>query len=85
MSGKGLERRIEGLDPDIVAPSGLAACNIYLATRTLEIPKKVNRKVLIVVGDQHFIATARESLEIYPEIDVVGGVDARRAGSGIRG
>jgi anaerobic magnesium-protoporphyrin IX monomethyl ester cyclase len=68
---KGLEREIESFNPDVVAPSGLATCNAYLAIRTLEIAKKVNPKVLTVVGGQHFTATAQESLETYPEIDVV--------------
>jgi anaerobic magnesium-protoporphyrin IX monomethyl ester cyclase len=68
---KGLERRIEEFDPDIVASSGLATCNTYVAVRTLETAKKVKPKVLTVVGGQHFTATAHESLEAYPEIDVI--------------
>lgn len=37
----------------------------------LRIGKKVNPKILTVAGGQHFTATAQESLEAYPEIDVV--------------
>lgn len=68
---KGLESYIQEFDPDIVASSGLATCNTYTAVRTLETAKKVKPKVLTVAGGQHFTATAHESLETYPEIDVI--------------
>jgi len=68
---KGLERRIESSKPDIVAPSSLATCNAYTVVRTAEIVKKVAPHTVTVVGGQHFTATAHESLERYPEIDVV--------------
>jgi anaerobic magnesium-protoporphyrin IX monomethyl ester cyclase len=66
-----LEKRIESYNPDIVASSALATCNTYVALRTLEIAKKVNPDVLTVVGGQHFSVLAQESLETYPEIDVI--------------
>lgn len=68
---KGLEKRIENSKPDIVASSALATCNTYVVARTLEIAKKVNPEVLTVTGGQHFTVTAQESLEAYPEIDVI--------------
>jgi anaerobic magnesium-protoporphyrin IX monomethyl ester cyclase len=68
---KGLEKRIENSKPDIVASSALATCNTYVVARTLEIAKKVNPNVLTVTGGQHFTVTAQESLEAYPEIDVI--------------
>ncbi|MFQ6076824.1 MAG: B12-binding domain-containing radical SAM protein [Candidatus Bathyarchaeia archaeon] len=68
---KGLERHIESSDPDVVASSGLATCNTYTAVRALETAKKVKPDTLTVVGGQHFTATAQESLERYPEIDVI--------------
>ena len=68
---KGLEKRIESFDPDIVASSALATCNAYTVVRTLETAKKVKPNVLTIAGGQHFTATARESLETYPEIDVI--------------
>ncbi len=67
----GMEKRIEEVDPDIVTSSALATCNTYRVVRTLEIAKKVNRDILTVTGGQHFTATARESLESYPAIDVI--------------
>jgi anaerobic magnesium-protoporphyrin IX monomethyl ester cyclase len=70
-SWRGIEKIIESYNPDIVAPSALATCNTYPVMRTLEIAKKVNPNILTVVGGQHFTATAQESLETYPEIDVV--------------
>ncbi len=68
---KGMERRIESFNPDIVAASVFATCNAYLVARTLEIAKKANPCILTVTGGQHFSATAQESLETYPEFDVV--------------
>ncbi len=66
-----LEKRMESFSPNIVASSALATCNTYIAARTLELAKKVNPNVLTVAGGQHFTATAQESLETYPEIDVI--------------
>lgn len=68
---KQLEKRIEAFSPDIVASSALATCNTYVVARTLETTKKVNPNILTVAGGQHFTATANESLQTYPEIDVI--------------
>jgi anaerobic magnesium-protoporphyrin IX monomethyl ester cyclase len=68
---KSLERRIESLAPDVVAPSGLGTCNAYKVLRTVEITKKVDPNITTVVGGQHFTALAEESLREYPEIDIV--------------
>jgi len=66
-----LEKRIESFNPDIVASSGFATCNAYVTARTLETAKKIRPDVLTVTGGQHFTVTANESLEAYPEIDVI--------------
>ncbi len=68
---EGMKKRIESFNPDVVAASAFATCNTYLAVRTLEIAKKTNSEILTVTGGQHFTATAQESLETYPEIDVI--------------
>jgi len=68
---RGLEKEIASFQPDIVASSALATCNTYLAARTLETAKKVNPTILTVAGGQHFTATAQESLEQFPEIDII--------------
>jgi len=68
---KGLEKRIESFNPDIVASSGFATCNAYVTVRTLETAKKLKPDVLTVTGGQHFTVMAQESLEAYPEIDVI--------------
>lgn len=68
---KSLEKRIESLGPDVVAPSGLATCNAYTVLRTVELAKKVDPSVMTIVGGQHFTTLANESLEAYREIDVV--------------
>ena len=64
-------RKIESFNPDIVAASAFATCNVYLVLRTLEIAKSVDPDILTVTGGQHFTATAQESLDKYPEIDVI--------------
>jgi len=66
-----LEKHIEDFNPDVIAPGAVATCNTYTVLRTLELAKKVNPEVITVVGGQHFTALAHESLEKYPEIDVV--------------
>jgi len=68
---KGLEKQTESFNPHIVASSALATCNTYVAVRALETAKKVNPDVLTVAGGQHFTVMANESLETYPEIDVI--------------
>ncbi len=68
---KALEKHVEASASDIVASSALATCNTYVAVRTLETAKKVNPNVLTVAGGQHFTMMAQESLETYPEIDVI--------------
>jgi anaerobic magnesium-protoporphyrin IX monomethyl ester cyclase len=68
---KEMEKRIESFNPDIVASSALATCNTYLVARTLETAKRVSPKALTVAGGQHFTATAQESLQSFPEIDVI--------------
>ncbi len=68
---RGLEKRIESFNPDIVASSGFATCNAYVTARTLETAKKIKPDILTLTGGQHFTVTAQESLEAYPEIDVI--------------
>lgn len=71
ISWSGLEQRIAGVNPDIVASSAFTTCNVYLVARTFEIAKAVNPEILTVTGGQHFTAMAQESLTTYPEIDVI--------------
>ena len=66
-----MEQRISSSHPDIVASASLATCNTYAVVRTLETAKKVDPNILTVTGGQHFTATAQESLEEYPVIDVI--------------
>jgi anaerobic magnesium-protoporphyrin IX monomethyl ester cyclase len=68
---KGLERRIEGFQPDVVAPSALSTSNAYAVLRTAELAKEVDPGTLTVVGGQHFTALAEESLRGHPVIDFV--------------
>ena len=66
-----IERKITSYSPDVVAASAFAACTVYSALRTLEVARKVDPDILTVTGGQYFSVTAQESLEKYPEIDVI--------------
>ena len=66
-----MEKRIASANPDIVASSSLASCNTYAVAKTLQTAKKAAPKAVTVTGGQHFTATAQESLQSYPEIDVI--------------
>ena len=68
---RAFEKRIESFDPDIVASSGFGTCNAYTTVRALATAKKVKPEALTVTGGQHFTATAQETLETYPEVDVI--------------
>ncbi len=68
---KGLEQRVATSRPDVVACASLATCNTYAVTKTLETAKRIVPSALTVTGGQHFSATAQESLERYPVIDVI--------------
>ncbi len=71
MDWEGLEKCVESFNPDVVASSGFASCNVYVTARTMEMAKKLKPEVLTVTGGQHFTSMAQESLEAYPEIDVI--------------
>jgi anaerobic magnesium-protoporphyrin IX monomethyl ester cyclase len=75
---KGVEKQIESFNPNVVASSALATCNTYSVARTLETAKRINPDILTVAGGQHFTATAQESLETYPEIDVIARGEGER-------
>ena len=66
-----MEQRIASSNPDIVCSSSLSTCNTYSVAKTLETAKRVDPNILTVTGGQHFTATAKESLETYPEIDMI--------------
>ncbi len=68
---KSMEQRISAFKPDVVACASLATCNTYAVAKTLETAKRMVPGVLTVTGGQHFTATAQESLEQFPEIDVI--------------
>jgi anaerobic magnesium-protoporphyrin IX monomethyl ester cyclase len=68
---KNMEHRIAAFKPDVVACASLATCNAYAVAKTLETAKRVTPTVLTVTGGQHFSVTAQESLQQFPEIDVI--------------
>ncbi len=68
---KKMEKKIKTANPDVVASSSLATCNTYVVAKTLETAKRANPEILTVTGGQHFTATPQESLEAFPEIDVL--------------
>ena len=70
MNWEGLEKYIESSKPSIVLTSGFT-CNAYTCVRTCEIAKKVDEKIITIVGGIHFSFTSEESLINFPEIDIV--------------
>jgi len=68
---KKMEDHIAASNPDIVACASLATCNTYTVVKTLETAKRIAPKTLTITGGQHFTATAQDSLQLYPEIDVI--------------
>jgi anaerobic magnesium-protoporphyrin IX monomethyl ester cyclase len=74
-----LKNHIERSRPDIIASSSLATCNAYTTVRAVATAKAVNPSILTVVGGQHFTATANDSLQQYPEIDVIIRGEGERA------
>jgi len=66
-----LGKKIENYHPDVVGCSSLSTCNTYLVARTLQLARKVQPDALTVTGGQHFTFTDIESLQAYPEIDVI--------------
>jgi anaerobic magnesium-protoporphyrin IX monomethyl ester cyclase len=68
---KKLEERIAASNPDVVACASLATCNTYPVVKTIETAKRVVPNALTLTGGQHFTATAQDSLQRYPEIDVI--------------
>lgn len=59
---KGFERKIYSFNPDIVATSGFATCNVYVAARTLETAKKVNPETVTIAGGQHHSHCSRKPI-----------------------
>ncbi len=68
---KKMEEHMADSNPDIVACASLATCNTYAVAKTLETAKRMAPKTLTVTGGQHFTATAQDSLQLHPEIDVI--------------
>ncbi|MFW9817769.1 MAG: B12-binding domain-containing radical SAM protein, partial [Candidatus Thorarchaeota archaeon] len=66
-----LEEHIKQFQPNIVAPSSLATCNAYRGLRTIGMAKTIDPDITTVVGGQHYTELAKESLEAYPELDIV--------------
>jgi anaerobic magnesium-protoporphyrin IX monomethyl ester cyclase len=67
---EGIEGTIRSFRPHMVLASGYT-CNAYVCARVVEIAKTVDPDILTVLGGQHFSFTPEESLETYPEIDVI--------------
>jgi len=66
LNWESLERRLESIQPDVLAPSGLSTSNAFVVLRAVQLAKKLNPGVRTVVGGQHFTALAEETLKGYP-------------------
>ncbi len=70
MNWENLEKYIESSKPSIILTSGFT-CNTYTCVRTCEIAKKIDEKIITIVGGIHFSFTPEESLLNFPEIDII--------------
>jgi len=68
---KAMEQRMVASKPDVVACASLSTCNTYAVAKTLETAKRMLPDVLTITGGQHFSAIPQESLQQFPEIDVI--------------
>ncbi|HUL40104.1 MAG TPA: radical SAM protein [Methanomassiliicoccales archaeon] len=67
---KDVENYFSSFSPDIVASSGFT-CNAYVCAKVAETAKKVNPRIVTIMGGQHFSSTDVESLTSFPEIDLI--------------
>ena len=67
----GLENRLSGLEPDLVASSGMATANAFYGLRVCQMAKQVNPDIKTVLGGQHYTVLADETLSQYPEVDFI--------------
>jgi anaerobic magnesium-protoporphyrin IX monomethyl ester cyclase len=67
----GLEKRLNELEPDLVASSGLATANAYYGLRVCQLAKAINPDIKTVLGGQHFTALADETIKKYLEVDFI--------------
>ncbi len=70
MNWKDLKKYIESSKPSMILTSGFT-CNTYTCVKTCEIAKKIENKIITVVGGIHFSFTSEESLTNFPEIDII--------------
>ena len=71
--GKGwadLERSMASFSPSVVCASGFT-CNAYVCARVAETAKKIENRIVTIMGGQHFSTVPEESLRDFPEIDYV--------------
>ena len=59
---KTLGKRLESFNPDVVAASGFATCNVYIAARTLETAKKLKPEVLTIAGGLRKCYSGKKSI-----------------------
>ena len=68
---RGLERRLEAEQPDVVAVSGSCTKDAYIVSWTLKLAKEINPKVHTITGGQHYSALAEEIMREDPHIDFI--------------
>jgi anaerobic magnesium-protoporphyrin IX monomethyl ester cyclase len=66
-----VEKRIADFAPDIVAPSTVSTCNANITLQAVSLAKQVDEEIVTVVGSQHFSVLAQETLEAYPQVDLI--------------
>jgi anaerobic magnesium-protoporphyrin IX monomethyl ester cyclase len=64
-------KRIERIAPDVVAPSTVSTCNANITLLCASVAKQVDEKIVTIAGSQHFSVLAHETLEAYPQLDMI--------------
>ena len=68
---RGLERRLETLQPDVVAVSGSCTRDACIVSWTLKLAKEIDPDIYTITGGQHYSALAEEIMGENPHIDFI--------------
>ena len=78
LSLKQIEKEVKKFKPDIVG-MGITTASAISCGKIAESVKKGNKKVMVVVGGPHVIATGTEVLEVFKDVDIIIPGDAEEA------
>ncbi len=74
-----LEQRIKQEKADLIGSGSHATCNVYKTVRTLDLAKQIDPDVITIAGGSHFTMLDEETLNQYPNIDIIVRYEAEKA------